>query len=191
MRTLCGLPLDEYLRRAEEFHGFPAPGLYAGGLMVDLARRNFPDGKLYDVICETNSCLPDAVQLLTPCTYGNGWLRVIPAGRFALTFFDKHSGDGVRVSIDAGKLEKYPEIKNWFLRLKPKKEQDTSILNAEILKAGDDILAVSSVTVDESFLGHAHGRAISLCPSCGEAYPREDGPQCRVCGGLTLYRQSK
>lgn len=28
------------------------------------------------------------------------------------------------------------------------------------------------------FLGHTHMSAIGLCPMCGEAYPKEDGPVC-------------
>ncbi len=191
MRTICGLSAKEFLRKAEEFHGYPAPGLLVGGIMVDLALRNLPPGELFDVICETDSCLPDAVQLLTPCTIGNGWLKVIPAGRYALTFFEKHGGEGVRVSINAGKLEKYPELKNWFLRLKTKKEQDAELLRAEILNADDDLFAVSPVFVDAGLLGHMHGGTIGLCPSCGEAYPRSDGERCRVCQGYVLYRKAE
>lgn len=37
------------------------------------------------------------------------------------------------------------------------------------------------------FLGHTHMSAIGLCPMCGEAYPKEDGPVCRGCQGEAPY----
>ena len=61
-------------------------------------------GCLFDAICETRNCLPDAVQLLTPCTIGNGWLKVVNVGRFALTLYDKYQGEGVRVYLDPAKV---------------------------------------------------------------------------------------
>ncbi len=45
--------------------------------MVDLALKNLPKGEFFDALCETPACLPDAVQLLTPCTVSNGWLKVV------------------------------------------------------------------------------------------------------------------
>jgi formylmethanofuran dehydrogenase subunit E len=59
----------------KSFHGYVAPGVVLGGVMVDLARRQLPPEVLFDAVCETRHCLPDAVQLLTPCTLGNGWLK--------------------------------------------------------------------------------------------------------------------
>src|SRR5512145_1834730 len=99
MDSICGRSISEYMRMVEEFHGHLAPGLIIGGFMVDLALKNRPDCEFYDVICETSTCLPDAIQMLTPCTYGNGWLKIVDTGRFALTVFDKYNGNGTRVSL--------------------------------------------------------------------------------------------
>ena len=79
---------EEFMEEARAFHGYPAPGLIIGGYMVELAKRHIPEGVLYDAISETAHCLPDAVQMLTPCTVGNGWLRVLPFGIYALTLYD-------------------------------------------------------------------------------------------------------
>lgn len=76
---------EEFMEEARAFHGYPAPGLIIGGYMVELAKRHMPEGVLYDAVSETAHCLPDAVQLLTPCTFGNGWLRVLPFGIYAVT----------------------------------------------------------------------------------------------------------
>ena len=130
---------DEFIERVREFHGFPAPGVLIGGFMVDLAYRSLPDNQLYNALCETPKCLPDAVQLLTPCTIGNGWLTVINLGRYALSMYEKSTGIGVRVFIDPARLDKWPEIKAWFFKTKSKKEQDFDLLLKEVGEAAGDI----------------------------------------------------
>jgi formylmethanofuran dehydrogenase subunit E len=99
MTMICGLSADEYLARVRKFHGNPAPGLLIGGFMVDMAMRERPEGEFFDVLCETSVCLPDAVQLLTPCTYGNGWLVVSVALRSP---YSKNTRQGA-VHLDASK----------------------------------------------------------------------------------------
>jgi formylmethanofuran dehydrogenase subunit E len=187
METICGYSIDEYIIKVKGFHGHLAPGLLIGGFMVDTAMRNLPSGEFFDVLCETAACLPDAVQILTPCTYGNGWLKVVNVGRFALTFFEKTGGEGVRVYLDAGKLDEYAEIKNWFLKLTPKREQDGDRLIREITGAGSRILGVTRVQVNGAFIGKKSGGKISICPACGEAYPARDGASCLACQGTALY----
>jgi formylmethanofuran dehydrogenase subunit E len=63
---------EEYLSLVRDFHGHAAPGLLIGGKMVDAALSRISGEVIFDVICETGNCLPDAVQLLTLCTIGNG-----------------------------------------------------------------------------------------------------------------------
>jgi formylmethanofuran dehydrogenase subunit E len=66
---------DEYIHLVKSFHGNMAPGLIIGGFMVNLAMKSLPPGEFYDAICETAVCLPDSVQLLTPCTMETGGSR--------------------------------------------------------------------------------------------------------------------
>jgi formylmethanofuran dehydrogenase subunit E len=179
--------IDDYMHLVKSFHGNVAPGLIIGGFMVDLAMKNLPEGVLFDSICETRTCLPDAVQLLTPCTIGNGWLRVMDFGRFALCLYDKYEGDGVRVFLDPKKLDDWPEIKAWFLKLKAKKDQDPAALRDQIIEAGTAILSVERVHVDSSKLSKKGKGAIATCPSCGEAYPSKDGATCLACQGGSPY----
>ncbi len=80
---------DEFLELAREFHGYPAPGLIIGGYMVQKAKGYIPEGTLYNAVVETAWCLPDAVQMLTPCTIGNGWLRIFHLGLYAVGLYDK------------------------------------------------------------------------------------------------------
>ncbi len=185
--TIGGRTIDDYIAMVTEFHGTFAPGLLLGGFMVEHAMKNLPPGGFFDVICETSHCLPDAVQLLTPCSIGNGWLKIIDVGRFALTFYDKHTGSGVRAHLDHQKLEPWGEIKNWFFRLKPKHEQSRERLIDEMLRAGEGVFGLRHLSVKSEFLAHRHGGTIVLCPECGEAYPSEHGARCRACLGALPY----
>ena len=185
--NICSWTLDEYERKAASFHGRSAPGLLIGGFMVDLATKNLPAGECFDVICESSKCLPDAVQLLTPCSIGNGWLKILKIGRFAMTFFEKHSGEGVRVFLDTGKLERWSEIKNWFFRLVPKDQQNTEKLMQQIKEAASGLFSLQKVKVDTSRFQQKKGQAISVCPTCHEAYPGKHGTTCRVCSGEIDY----
>lgn len=174
---------DEFLSLVESFHGSAAPGVVLGGIMVDLAKSRLPEGILYDALAETRACLPDAVQLLTPCTMGNGWLKVVNLGRFALSLYDKYTGAGVRVALDPARLEKYPEIAAWYLKLKPKRQQDKDLLLAQIREAGSQILTWEQVQVRPQFLGKKSRGRMALCPLCREGYPAQDGGICRGCQG--------
>jgi len=174
---------EEFLDKAAAFHGNPAPGLIIGGYMVERAKSLLPDGTLFEALVETPKCLPDAVQLLSLCSTGNGWMRVLNLGRYAVTLYDKYTGQGVRVHLDLAKLEAWPEIKSWLLKLKPKAEQDKSKLLEEIRRAGDSILSDGPVTISPRHLGKKNMGPVGICPICREAYPANDGSICRGCRG--------
>jgi formylmethanofuran dehydrogenase subunit E len=180
--------VEDYMHLVKSFHGNIAPGLIIGGFMVDLAMKEISDGVLFDAISETQSCLPDAVQLLTPCTIGNGWLRILNFGRYALCLYDKYRGEGVRVFLDPEKIEAWPEIRTWFFKLKPKMEQDANALRDGIIEAGASILTMQRVTVEIASLGKKGKGAIAVCPACNEAYPAKDGQTCLACQGNSPYR---
>jgi formylmethanofuran dehydrogenase subunit E len=187
MNKICRYTTDEYIDKLTEFHGSLAPGLLIGGFMVDAAARKMTEYEYFDVICESASCLPDAIQMLTPCTVGNGWLKILNTGRFAIALYDKKSGQGVRVSLDVSKLDRYPEIKKWFMRLVPKREQDNDALIQEILAAGHEILAIRPVTVSPALRDKHTPPPIALCEACGEAYPQNGSTLCLACQGMDIY----
>ena len=178
---------QEYCDLVQAFHGYPAPGVLIGGYMVTAAQQRLPEGILYDAVCETRSCLPDAIQLLTPCSVGNGWLRVLHFGRYALSLYDKYTGAGWRIFLDPEKLEAWPEIKTWFLKLKPKKEQDSPKLFQEIEAAGDSICGLEPIQMQPQYLVRRSTGKIAVCPQCREAYPAADGSLCRACQGESPY----
>jgi len=178
---------EEFLDLIRMFHGYPAPGVIIGAKMVDIAMNRMPSGVLFDAVSETAKCLPDAVQLLTPCTWGNGWLRVMPLGRYALTLFDKRSGRGIRVHVNPGQLEPFPETRYWFFGIKPKRKDKTDQLFREIREAQDRPYGVQDVRVKPELLSKEPSDRHVICPKCAEAYPAGHGPICRGCRPETGY----
>jgi formylmethanofuran dehydrogenase subunit E len=169
------------------FHGHVAPGLVIGLKMVDLARQQLPRDILFDALCETASCLPDAVQLLTPCTVGNTWLTIRDLGKFALTLYDKSNGRGCRVFLDPAKLAAWPQLYDWYYKRKSKAEQDFNGLIDDIRQAGADCLSQVQVEIAPIHLTRRSKGPIATCPVCGEAYPEKHGDLCRGCQGQTPY----
>ncbi len=172
---------EEFIQLATNFHGKLSPGLLIGGLMIDLVFSKLPEGEVFNAICETQDCLPDAVQLLTPCTIGNGRLKILDYGRFAITIFETANGNGNRAFVDPVKLEEWPVIRNWFLKIKNGKTAENSELIEEIRKAGHGILSKQAVTVDINNIRLKKAGAIAICPGCGETYPLQHGERCRFC----------
>jgi len=187
MTTIGPHSYDEFLDIVRDFHGSVAPGIVAGGFMIDLALENLPEGELFDAISETQSCLPDAIQLLTPCTIGNGWLRIINIGRYAITLFEKYTGAGVRVSLDLHQLDGWSEVKAWYMKLRPKHQQDTELLLAQFREAGPEIYTVEHVHVNPQLLGKQKKGRIVLCPLCGEPFRSDREGACAFCLGDKKY----
>jgi len=178
---------EQYFDRVKAFHGSIAPGVIIGGIMVDMVMARIPEKILFNVICETSSCLPDSVQLLTPCTIGNGWLTVFNLGRFAVSLYDKYGGNGIRVYLDSSKLAGWDEIRAWFLKLKAKNEQDADQLLEQILMAGRSIYSLHSIQVKPQYLTKRSKGSVGICLTCGEVYPIKDGDICKGCQGEAPY----
>jgi formylmethanofuran dehydrogenase subunit E len=155
--------------------------------MVDRVLKQIPSGILFNALSETNKCLPDAVQLLTPCTIGNGWLSIQDLGRFALALYDKNTGKGLRVVLDPDRIEEWPEIKIWYYKLKPKEEVDSKALLDSIQKGGHNLCNLQDIQVQPHFLVKTkRGRRV-ICPQCLEAYPSNGEGVCLACQGQSPY----
>ena len=187
---VCGHSLEAFLNTIETFHGWRAPGLVIGGFMVDWAQeliRNHlgPDVEA-DAIVETRHCLPDAIQLFTPCTFGNGWMKCLDWDKFALSLYDKHSLDGFRVWFDLKKAKSHPHLYNWYMRLVPKKELPLDVLLESILNTRRDVLSYRPIKVTHYHQPVKKGE-ITVCSGCGEAYPTAQGSQCSACQGKGYF----
>lgn len=182
-----GYTLEEFLRRTENLHGYAAPGVLAGGYLVAKAKRQLPPGCLFEVVCESAKCLPDAVQLLTVCSTGSGRLWIRDNGRYAVTLFDKYTFAGYRANLDLEALKDYPEYEAWFLKQKPKNEQDYQLLMDQIAQAGESVCSISPVMVDKSAMNRISMGPVAICPLCREAFPAKAGNLCLSCQGEAQY----
>lgn len=180
---------EEYLEKVKEFHGSIDPGVVAGSVMLDLAKANLPEGEGFDVICETVHSLPDAVQILMPCTIGNGRLKVVETSRFAITVYESTRGEGIRVFLDLTKLDPWPEIRSWLLKARPRHRPDNALVVDELKEAGDSIFSMERVRVKPELLEgwKKHGSAVKPCPSCGELFRSDLGDLCPACRGKGPY----
>jgi len=183
---ICGRSVNDFIQAIEAFHGFAAPGLVIGGLMVDWALEQIGPGVESDAIVETHHCLPDAIQIFTPCTIGNGWLKVLDWDKFAMTLYDRWGLSGYRVWLDLSKAAAYPPIYDWYMRKVPKGKLPKELVNSTIIDAGRKIL--SSLPVDVvQFHERSKKGEIGVCPGCGEAYPLSQGKKCLACQGNGYY----
>jgi formylmethanofuran dehydrogenase subunit E len=178
---------EEFKRKTAEFHGCTAPRLLLGGYMMGMARSALPEDTLFEALVEIGKCLPDAVQLLSFCSTGNGRLKVLGLGRYALLLYDKHTGKGVRVHVDCGKITTYPELAAWFMKWKPKKVQNTDRILKDIESAGDNMCSLVPIQIKSRFLVRRPSCEYMVCPRCGESFPSPDGSICRGCQGEAPY----
>lgn len=179
---------DAFVEAARNFHGAAAPGLIIGGYMVELARQHMSENA-YDAISETDCCLPDAVQLLTPCTYGNGRLKVLPFGIHAISLYNRHTGEGVRVCIDDSRLDAFQDIRNWLAGSHPACTEASVSLLSQIREAGTEILSCRPITVRAEMRGRKADGAALRCPVCGDYHPVAFGGICRSCQGYSPYEE--
>ena len=186
-RYICGIKYEDFLIRVEEFHGYRSPGILLGGIMLDRSLREMEPAPYLNMVSETMVCLPDAVQLLTPCTIGNGFLQILDWGKFALTGYDRVTLSGVRVWLNHYRLSDYPLIRAWFERTgQPKEKPPFEELAAEILDASEDLILYRPVKLHHA-LKDSKPVPTGLCPRCGESYPLRFGSVCPSCSGEAYY----
>jgi formylmethanofuran dehydrogenase subunit E len=185
--TICEIDLQDYLYEMESFHGGRSPGMVLGGFMVDRAMRELGPVEHLNVVCETVMCLPDAVQLLTGCTAGNGYLQVMDWGKYALTAYDRISLNGVRVWLDMDGVAQTDLIKKWYTRTgEPREKPEFTELAKEIVEHAGILLASRPVTLPKQ-LKRKRPVMTALCPACGESYPADLGDKCPGCSGQAYY----
>ncbi|MDK2916458.1 MAG: formylmethanofuran dehydrogenase subunit [Euryarchaeota archaeon] len=166
--------LMEDFRRCIDFHTYAAPGLLVGVYMVDYALEllKIPRGKKIYAVCETTKCLPDPLQVMAHCTTGNHRLRVLPIGKFAITMngpADAPYVNGIRVSLDGDKIERYPTFALWYTKdpLFDPRTRGNDLID-EIIGAGRDFLTAERVRVK---VPQKWPWKSAVCSICGEMVP--------------------
>ena len=193
---------QEFDRIAEDvfrFHRKRAPGIFIGIAMVDCALDELgPVKEKLNAYAETQACLSDVLQIMTGCTTGNRYLRVLKdLGRYAVTLFDRADGRGIRVSVDLGRLdpEKSPETCKFFHRQRdqavqaggPAREASGEKIMEEFRRLGRGMFRIQKVRIKD--FGKPPMLAAVVCPKCQESYLKrnEKHISCDYCQGETEY----
>ncbi len=120
----------EDFKRCEAFHGHVCGGLAIGYVAATaglawLKEKRALDEELVAVV-ETDACCVDAIQVLTGCTFGKGNLIYRDYGKMAFTFFNRQTGEGVRLAMRPDTFRVNPRQIELF-----KKTRDGSITDDE------------------------------------------------------------
>lgn len=118
---------SDLFRKCLDFHGHLCPGLAMGyqaavAGMQWLAARRSEDEEIVAVV-ETDACGCDAIQVVTGCTFGKGNFIYRDYGKHAFTFFNRKTGQGVRV---ARKTDPQASLDPEHHRLLDKIREDTA-----------------------------------------------------------------
>jgi len=98
---------DEF-KRCEAFHGHVCGGLAIGYVAARagldwLREKRALDEELVAIV-ETDACCVDAIQVVTGCTFGKGNLIYRDYGKMGFTFFNRRTGQGVRLAMKPGAM---------------------------------------------------------------------------------------
>ena len=170
---------NDDLRDAIQFHGHLCPGLALGYRVAKAALRELKADRPQDeelvAIVENDSCAADAIQFITGCTFGKGNLIFRDYGKHVYTFFNRRTGQGVRVSEDYRGFEQDDRYAN--LKKREAAGEDVAIERkgylmekaAAILRAEEkellSIQPVSSIPPEEAKI-----RKSVRCALCGEKF---------------------
>ena len=176
--------IEDDLREAILFHGHLCPGLALGFRVAKAALRELKADRPRDeelaAIVENDSCAADAVQSVTGCTFGKGNLIFNDYGKHVYTFFNRRTGQGIRISEDYRGFEgdqRYPELKK-----KQEAGEDVSREMTEykmdkaaaILRADEkEIMTIVPVVSQPPHEARIHGSA--RCSLCGEKFMESRG----------------
>jgi formylmethanofuran dehydrogenase subunit E len=117
-------------KRCATFHGHVCGGLAIGYVAamagLDWLRGNKALDEELVAIVETDACCVDAIQVLTGCTFGKGNLIYRDYGKMGFTFFNRRTGQGVRLAMKPDTFRGNERQIELF-----KKTRDGSITKAE------------------------------------------------------------
>ena len=170
---------DEF-KRCEAFHGHVCGGLAIGYVAARagldwLREKRALDEELVAIV-ETDACCVDAIQVVTGCTLGKGNLIFRDYGKMGFTFFNRRTGQGVRLTMKPDTIRVNERQIELF-----GKTRDGSITeaeNAELRKLGmqrtaevletptDDLFSMTPVTT--GMPDKARIEPSIPCARCGE-----------------------
>jgi len=175
---------DADLRDTVQFHGHLCPGLALGFRVAKAALRELKADRPRDeelvAIVENDSCAADAVQYITGCTFGKGNFIFRDYGKHVYTFFNRRTGQGMRISEDYRGFEddqRFPELKK---RQDAGEDVSRAMMEykmdkaAAILRADEkEILTIEQLSAQPPREAKIRGSA--RCSLCGEKFMESRG----------------
>ncbi len=168
---------DADLRDTIQFHGHLCPGLALGYRVATAALRELKADRPRDeelvAVVENDSCAVDAIQFITGATFGKGNLIFRDYGKHVYTFYNRRTGQGIRISEDYRGFEgdtRFPELKNRQEageNVSREMEAYKMEKTAAILKADEKELLVITPAVGP-LPQEARIRGSVRCARCGE-----------------------
>jgi formylmethanofuran dehydrogenase subunit E len=175
---------DTDLREAIQFHGHLCPGLALGYRVANAALRELKADRPRDeelvAVVENDSCAADAIQFITGCTFGKGNLVFQDYGKHVYTFYNRRTGQGVRISEDFRGFD----TDQRFQELKRRQEAGEDVSRERQSYLMEKAAAILSADEQEIFTlqpvsslppGEAKIRTSVRCASCGEKFMESRG----------------
>lgn len=111
-------------KKCVEFHGHECPGLAIGFKASEAAQKRLEIDFSKDegIVCvtENDACGVDAIQVIMGCSIGKGNLLYRDRGKQAFTFFNRTTGESIRILLKK------------FENEMDRKERKEYVLNADI-----------------------------------------------------------
>jgi formylmethanofuran dehydrogenase subunit E len=175
-----------YVKEVGDYHGHVCGGIITGTklTLAALKKLGFEPGvknKKLIVYVEVDRCMTDAVQVITRCSLGHRSLKYADYGKFAASFINIETGEGVRVTIKQN-IERSDDIEKQI-------EQIGNMPDEAIV-----VMQPIKIQIPETDLP---GRPLekAICSQCGERIMdgrevRQAGKVlCRACAGSKYYSE--
>ncbi|KJS01892.1 MAG: formylmethanofuran dehydrogenase [Desulfobulbaceae bacterium BRH_c16a] len=193
---------SDLFKKCLDFHGHLCPGLSLGyqaavAGMEWLSARRAEDEEVVAIV-ETDACGCDAIQVVTGCTFGKGNFIYRDYGKTAFTFFNRKTGQGVRVARKAEQQDPIdPEHRQLLAKIRQGTATDLerSLVRAKHEKASKRILdlrpyelfTISEITVpapEKARIEPSLNCAVCGEPTMSTKMVEKDGQSiCRGCLG--------
>ncbi len=170
----------EDFKRCESFHGHVCGGLAIGYVAAKagmdwLREKRTLDEELVAIV-ETNACCVDAIQVLTGCTFGQGNLIYKDYGKMGFIFFNRRTGQGVRLAmkpetfrVNERQIELFQKTRDESITEAEQAELETLGMHrtVEVLDTrAEDLFAMAPVTA--GMPDKARIEPSTPCTRCGE-----------------------
>lgn len=160
--------------KTADFHGHKCPGLAIGFRAAEAVQEKMgitqSDDEELVCVTENDACGVDAIQALLSCTFGKGNLLYKGTGKQAYSFFNRTTGERIRIYLKAKRPEK-PDRERWM----------SYLLNAPL----DELFSFSEPQFELPEKARIFNTLV--CDLCGEGAPEhkmrfQDGkPVCLDC----------